>query len=152
MEVRKVSVSDLNIFVEAYKKAYRGLENYAYRDEKSVKNYFKWLLKRDPEGFMVAEDSKSVLGFVACDVNWISIFEMHKVGEIHEIFVLPEFRNRGIGSKLLENALEYAKSRGRKVVELWVGKENYLAIKFYEKHGFVSKEELGKWLRMRRNV
>lgn len=152
MEIRRVRESDLSAFVEGYILSYKGLEDYAYRTRREVKNYFKWLLKRDRDGFIVAKEKGRALGFVACDTNWFSLFELKKVGEIHEIFVIPEFRLKGIGSKLLNSALDYAVQRQRDIAELWVGEKNEVARIFYEKKGFKATEKVGKWVRMVRKL
>lgn len=150
--IRKVRESDVSAFIESYVLSYRGLEEYAYRTRREIRNYFKWLLKRDPDGFMVAEEKGRILGFVACDTNWFSLFELKKVGEVHEIFVVPEFRKRGVGSKLLKSALDYALQRKRNVAELWVGEKNDVARVFYEKNGFRVAGKVGKWVRMVREI
>ena len=147
MIIRQVRPNDINDFIEIYIKAYEELENYKYKTKKEIKNYFKWLYKRDREGFMVAEENNKSVGFAAGDANWIN-FEGEKVIEIHEIFVLPEFRKRGIGSKLLNEILSYGIKKKRKLAELWVGKTNYKAINFYKRFGFKITGEWGKWLRM----
>ncbi len=152
MEIRKADKDDLDDFVRVYVESYRGLEDYAYTRKRDIKNYFKWLLSRDNEGVMAAVIDGETVGFVACDTNWFSIFERKKVGEIHELFVLPEFRGAGIGTKLMEKALEYALERNRKVAELWVGRTNYRARKFYASHGFEESGEWGKWVRMRKEL
>lgn len=148
VEIRRVKKDDLNSFVNVYIESYRGLETYAYRGRKLVKGYFKWLFARDSDGFMVTEIDSRAVGFVACDTNWMSIFELQKVGEIHEIFVLPQYRRMGIGSKLLSSALGYAVQRGRTLAELWVGETNSEAKNFYIKNGFKEAGKIGKWIRM----
>lgn len=147
MIIRQVRPDDIDNFVETYIKAYKDLENYKYETKREIKNYFKWLYKRDKEGFIVAEENGNPVGFAVGDTNWIN-FEGEKVLEIHEIFVLPEFRNKGIGSKLLNELLNYGIKKGRKLAELWVGKTNYKAIDFYKNFGFKEVGEWGKWLRM----
>jgi ribosomal protein S18 acetylase RimI-like enzyme len=152
VEIRRVVKEDVNSFVETYIESYKGLEDYAYRTKREIKNYFKWLLKRDSDGFMVAELNGKIVGFVACDANWFSLFELKKVGEIHEIFVLPRFRKMGIGSTLLEMALKYALSKGRDLAELWFGDRNDVAKIFYIKNGFKIAGKVGKWVRMVRKL
>ena len=151
MQIRRVKREDIDDFVAVYTEAYRGLEEYAYTKRRDVKNYFKWLFSRDRDGFLGAVDDKAV-GFVACDTNWISVFERQRVGEIHELFVLPEYRGRGVGSSLLEKAISYSMERGRKRAELWVGRTNFKARKFYLYHGFREAGEWGKWIRMVRDL
>jgi len=147
VKIRNVKAEDMQAFVRLYSEAYRGLEKYAYSRNRDIKRYFKWLLSRDPNGFFIAELEEPI-GFVACDTNWFSPFERSRVGEIHELFVHPNYRRRGIGSMLLEKAIEYAKSKKRKIAGLWVGVENYYAKKFYKKLGFKETVTLGKWTRM----
>lgn len=52
------------------------------------------------------------------------------------LFVSPEEKNKGIGSSLLSDA----KNNCTKL-ELSVFKENYSAVHFYEKHGFIKINE-----------
>jgi len=147
-EIKKVNRNYLKDFVEVYRESYKGLEKYAYLSARDIKRYFKWLMSRDPEGFFVAEVNGSVVGFVASDANWFSFTEVKKVGEIHELFVHPSWRRKGIGTTLLLKAINYIKSRGRSTVELWVGNNNFGAISFYRKFGFKEKGNLGRWIIM----
>ncbi len=149
--IRRANKDDVKHFVEIYVDAYRGLEEYAYTTRREIRNYFKWLMKRDPEGVFFAELSEPV-GFIACDSNWFSPFEMKKVGEIHELAVKREFWGKGIGSKLLEKGIEYLRDKKMDYAELWVGVGNERAKKFYEKHGFKEKGRFGKWVRMFRKI
>jgi len=151
VKIRKVKSSDLDSFIRLYIEAYKGLNKYAYNRRRDIKHYFKWLLLRDPNGFLIAELEKPV-GSIACDTNWFSYVELRRVGEIHEIFVHPNYRKRGIGSTLLKKAIEYAKSKKREMMGLWVGVENYEAKKFYEKFGFTETVTIGKWTRMIKNI
>ena len=151
MEIRRVSINDLDAFMGLYKLSYKGLEEYAYTKNRDIKHYFKWLMRRDEEGFFVAEIGEPV-GFIACDTNWISFFDDREVGEIHELFVHPEWRGKGIGKKLLEIGIDYAMTKGRNLIELWVGTTNDTAKKFYEKNGFIEKGSWGKWVRMVKKI
>ena len=69
------------------------------------------------------------------------------MGEIHELFVVPEMRGRGVGNALLQRGLAYFCEKNLHIAELWVGISNH-AQKFYEKAGFKGAEIVGKWLRM----
>ncbi len=151
MKIRNANTNDLDSFVRLYQISYKNMEEYAYTRKREIKWYFKWLMKRDEYGFFVAE-IKEPVGFVACDANWISFFEGKKLGEIHELFVDPDYRNRGVGRKLLDVGIEYAKSRGRELIELWVGMTNHTAKEFYKKVGFIESGVWGKWIRMIKEI
>ncbi len=150
--IRNVTKDDLDDFLELYYKAYRGFDKYYYKKRKWARWYFKWLMKRDEDGFFVCEVNGRPVGFIACDCNWISNIEKREVAEIHEIFVDPDFRGKGIGTALINKAIEYAKKNGRNIVELWVGVENKNAIEFYKKLGFEEKEIVKDWLRMVKRI
>ncbi|NHV96914.1 MAG: GNAT family N-acetyltransferase [Thaumarchaeota archaeon] len=147
MNIRKVVLSDIESFVDLYVLSYKGLEEYAYTQRKDIEDYFKWLLKRDSEGFLIVEMNEPV-AFVACDANWFSGVDGEIVGEIHELFVHPNYRRRGIGSTLVEKAVDYARRRNRRTMGLWVGVKNLSAKEFYREMGFIERLSLGKWTRM----
>lgn len=151
MNVRNVRASDSEVFVKLYAESYKGLEKYAYTREEDIREYFRWLLFRDPEGFLIIEIDEPV-GFIACDANWFSHFEGEVLGEIHELFVHPKYRGHGIGSALLNRAIEYARRRARRLMGLWVGVENLHAKEFYRKRGFRETISIGKWIRMVRGI
>lgn len=81
------------------------------------------------------------------------------VGVIHQVFfcdllnggmnsyigmlvVEERHRNQGIGSRLVEGAIEAAKQKGVVEVRLDVLKDKEDAIRFYRKHGFQSEETI----------
>jgi ribosomal-protein-alanine N-acetyltransferase len=66
-------------------------------------------------------------------VLWLIIDEAH----IATIAVLPEFRRRGIGEKLLLHALHEAHLEGAKRAFLEVRKGNVAAQSMYLKYGFI---------------
>ena len=147
MFIRRANADDVNDFIRVYERAYKGLERYAYTKRRDIRSYFKWLRRRDPDGMFVAVIDEPV-GFIACDTNWYSSFEGKEVGEIHELFVSPEWQGKGIGGTLLNIGLNHARERERDIAELWVGRENFKARRFYEKRGFKFAEIWGDWVRM----
>ena len=56
--------------------------------------------------------------------------------ELERIYVSRSFQGTGLGSCLMERAVEIAKQRGRKYLWLGVWEKNEKAISFYRKHGF----------------
>ncbi|MFC1901068.1 GNAT family N-acetyltransferase [Chloroflexota bacterium] len=59
-----------------------------------------------------------------------------KYGYIHDLFVIPEYRRRGIGKQLFDEILKWFHSLDIDRVELEVIVGNYLANSFWKKHGF----------------
>ena len=77
----------------------------------------------------VAENGNRVVGFIAARVVADEI-------EILNLAVEPASRRNRIGSQLLEEALERARSAGARRVFLEVRESNRAAQAFYERHGF----------------
>lgn len=58
------------------------------------------------------------------------------------ISVLKEYWGSGIGSRLMEEAINFSKNNGFKKIELEVRIDNSRAIKLYEKYGFEKEGEI----------
>lgn len=57
--------------------------------------------------------------------------------ELNNLCVLPEYRHRKIGGRLLENAFENARQMGCVKMNIGIVEENELLKKWYEGYGFV---------------
>lgn len=77
-------------------------------------------------------------------VGWISAVYIPKLGiwngkghiQIDELWVAPEYRNRGIASLLMDRAEQLAVDVKAHGLRLYVSPGNEAAIRLYEKHGF----------------
>ncbi|MCS7171711.1 MAG: GNAT family N-acetyltransferase [Aquificaceae bacterium] len=152
MKLRRAEEKDIKDLIHVYLGGYKGLEEYSYTHPDDVQAYLNWLFRRDVAGIWLAEEKGSVVGFVASDGNWFSKREGKVVGAIHELVVLPDYRNMGIGKALVEKAIEYFKSRGLDTAELWVGDENLQALAFYKELGFQEKDRFNYWVRMTKSL
>jgi len=153
--IRNFSYKDLKKherhLVRIYKKAYQGLEQYAYRHEIEIRGYIRWLYSGDPDMFLVAcNKAGEAIGFVAGHRYW-SDRQLGLVGNIHEFVVDPDFQGRGIGRALFEEILRRF-SHEHSTVILWVGEKNLRAIQFYQKRGFECQERRGKWIKMKKDL
>lgn len=148
MRIRRAENGDIKDLVEVYLQGYKGLEEYSYTHPEDVQAYLNWLFRRDVAGIWVAEEEGKIVGFIASDGNWFSKREGKVVGAIHELVILPEYRNKGIGKALVQKAIEYFKSRGLDTAELWVGDKNTQALEFYKSLGFEEKDRFNYWIRM----
>lgn len=63
---------------------------------------------------------------------------------IHDVFVLPEYRNKGYGSQLISGILEYLKPENRSIY-LYADPKNLASIKLYTKHKFKLIKNEGVW-------
>ena len=148
MRIRRAENGVIKDLVEVYLQGYKGLEEYSYTHSEDVQAYLNWLFRRDVAGIWVAEEDGKIVGFVASDGNWFSKREGKVVGAIHELVILPEYRNKGIVKALVEKVIEYFKSRGLDTAELWVGDKNTQALEFYKSLGFEERDRFNYWIRM----
>jgi ribosomal protein S18 acetylase RimI-like enzyme len=61
----------------------------------------------------------------------------HGTCELGSLSVLPEYRHRGIGGKLLQHAIKSAVAQGCTVMNLSIVEENTVLRRWYERHGAI---------------
>ena len=87
--------------------------------------------------FLVAEYEGQVLGFVEIGAaTYPGEVASESTGELHFLFVAPDFMGCGIGSRLLERATELLREDGYRQAILWVFSRNLQARRFYERQGW----------------
>jgi len=111
--------------------------------ENYSENFFISLHKNFPETFIVAEKDGKIVGYIMCriesglsSIGFMSL-SLSRKGHIISIAVLPEHRRKGLGSALIEKALEtMAKFYNVKSCYLEVRVSNEPAIRLYKRAGF----------------
>ncbi len=113
--------------------------------------FYESLLAELPEAFLVAEIEKKLVGYIMCKIEYgFSNFKklgFVKKGHVVSIAVLPEHRQKGIGSALVEEAIVGVKLKKSDELYLEVRCSNNEAIRLYEKLGFVIKQRLKAYYR-----
>ena len=70
----------------------------------------------------------------------ISTAEGAPVCWLEDMVVRPEQRGQGLGSRLLQHALNYARASGLARITLLTDRTNTQAARFYQRHGFCGSE------------
>ncbi len=99
------------------------------REEYSV-DLFNFFFEKHPECFLVANAGNEIIGFI------VGVPLDNTTLRIMMLAVTFEYNMKGIGSSLLNDSLNYAKSRMMTSIVLEVGTENSDALDFYSKRGF----------------
>ncbi|MFB6178297.1 MAG: GNAT family N-acetyltransferase, partial [Halorientalis sp.] len=81
-------------------------------------------------------DADEILGFVMFGVDAQTFETTITRGTIQNLYVRPDYRNEGIGSKLLDAATANLADRNIEAVKLEVMVGNEAAERFYRRHGF----------------
>ena len=85
----------------------------------------------------VATSGDRTVGFVSGELREGSLAFLPKTwASVDDVFVEPEYRNRGIGRALLQSARGWAEARNADGVSLQVAAANERARKFYKDMGF----------------
>lgn len=100
----------------------------------SIEGFTKYL-KRNPATSFVAEDNGKIVGTILAGHDG-------RRGFFHHVVVLPEYRNRGIGKKMVDYAMEALEKEGINKVALVVFENNQLGNSFWESVGFTSRSDL----------
>lgn len=87
---------------------------------------------------IVADLSGTTVGFI--DIWYLpDLSHAAPLGYIQTLFVAETHRGKGIGSQLLEEAIDHAKKRGVKELHVSTSFDNKQAIRLYKKHGFIGE-------------
>ena len=100
--------------------------------------------------FMYKLDDKYV-GFLTCSIRteYVAGCEGKKVGYLDGIYVLDEYRHKGIATKLLNYFENWAKSKGLKEIASDLEIDNIVSLQFHQKMGF---EVVEKSIHLKKNI
>jgi len=99
-------------------------------------SYLRVLISRDDALAVMAKDGAEVVGYAVGRITMLPPFFEHRTrGYIHDVFVKPQFRRRGVGRRLVDEILRWLRQRGVNLVELTVAANND-AVPFWERLGF----------------
>lgn len=133
MQIRQFEQRDMNSVLQLAN-AYAFFDGPTREEDLVVTHSF-------PEGFIVAEDNDSIVGFVygyfkdvpeAVLNNW----KASKVATIELLAVNSECQRKGVGTQLLEKLLEILKNAGADLLLLTCPVQAESAKQLYEKFGF----------------
>lgn len=136
--VRPATLNDLDqlapLFV-AYRQFYG-----QHSDLKVTRQFLSDRLGRDELVILIAEDRiGTVVGFVQLYPNFSSILAA-PMYLLSDLFVVPEVRRRGVGTLLLQSAVETARAAGAVRVELATAITTVSAQRLYESLGWQRDE------------
>lgn len=113
--------------------------------------FYQSLLVEMPEAFLVAEADGRHVGYIMCKTEFgFSNFKklgFVKKGHMVSVAVLPEFRGKGVGRALVEEAVTGARIRSCDEFYLEVRCSNSGAIRLYDALNFESRNRLRSYYR-----
>ena len=113
--------------------------------------FYESLLSELPESFLVAEIEGRVIGYIMCKTEYgFSNFKklgFVKKGHVVSVAVIDQHRKKGIGSALVEEAINGVKIKKCDELYLEVRCSNTEGVRLYEKLGFIIKQRLKAYYR-----
>ncbi len=88
-------------------------------------------LNANPPGIFVAEAEAKLVGYVITQVN-----QQTGIGWIPNMAVDTQHRGKGLGKRLLQQAIGYLKQAGMKYAKIETLEQNTIGQKFYRRMGF----------------
>lgn len=119
IKIRKFLPADLERILEIEKVSFP--QKVAF-----LRQHFEKLYQEYPEGFIVAESDKNVVGYILGDSS----------GEIISIAVDPDYRQIGIGQSLANALINHYTEKGIKELQIYVRIENQAGVSFWQNLDF----------------
>lgn len=103
--------------------------------------FIKSMINSLNSDYIIVEDDDKIVGYALIEERVSPYKEYEGFIEdhyafIYELVVLPEYRTKGYGKTLIEEAINWAKKRNLDSIELNVLSNNYNARAFYDRIGF----------------
>lgn len=138
VEVGRLAAGDdltavARVYACSWRHAYQGIVPQGYLDSLS-EGFWQLGLEQSADRTFIAREGGEVVG--VCTHGPARVGAFAGWGEIVSLYVLPERAGRGVGSKLLDVALDALAAEGFERAYLWVLADNAPARAFYERRGF----------------
>jgi len=95
--------------------------------------------------FLMAQKDNMVIGVAYVSFNW-TLEHCGKSAWLEELFVIPEWRNRGVGQNLLSSVIQQARACGCEAIDLEVDHSHSQAENLYRRAGF-SPLSRSRWVK-----
>ena len=103
-------------------------------DKDGFQKIYEMMMKNENHACFVYEQEDEVVGVLHMRMEY-QLHHCARIAEITELVVLPEYRSKGIGAKLLQYACIYAKEKDCVRIELVTNQRRKDAHRFYEREG-----------------
>lgn len=113
---------------------------FSFSESRHSKNFFERYYKNPSAEFIIAEIGNEIVGYAIGEIK-------NNSGKFICLAVMPTWRQKGIGTNLVNFLLNFLKKRGAKEIFLNVRTKNKIAIPFYQDIGFKILKETKKYYR-----
>lgn len=138
--IKKVNEQDIAKCVEVIKESFITVaDEFGFTAENSprftafatTEDRLKWHLLGEHRPMYAYYEQEVIVGYYSL------LLHDSKKCELNNLCVIPAYRHKGIGEKLLKHAFDIAKEQKCKTVNIGIVEENKVLRKWYEEFGFV---------------
>ncbi len=137
MEIRRIGLAESDLVIGLFDK-YRTFYN-QIPDISLAGTFIEARLTNNESVIFVALVGDTPAGFTQLYPNYSSV-RVVKNWILNDLYVDAEFRKQGIGERLIQTAMSFAKKENAKFLELSTAIDNYTAQSLYEAVGFVKQK------------
>ena len=140
-QVRLLKTAEIDAAVDLLGRQLR--EHRVKTNSGNVRSVIERIVKDDRLGFVLValEKNQRPVG-IALGCAFLGVEHGGTSGWIEELYVLPEFRERGIGSLLVAEFIRVASALGWRAIDLEIDSGHRRAVSLYERHGFTQLDRL----------
>ena len=147
VNIRKAKTEDLAHLEELYRELEEDAvlyqpEHFVFSSAGTRSEQMKDFLDSDTQAMFVAEVDGEVIGFahvVLIKAKKVPCLKPETSLYLQDLVVTAEYRSRGIGTILLNEAKKYGKDNGADFFRTQVFPQNTDGMRFYERNGFSTK-------------
>lgn len=137
--IQTVSYADIKECVNVIKESFLTVANEFGFTAENAPRFTAFATTEQRLSWQLKKENRPMYAFIA-DTRIIGYYflalQENKECELNNLCVLPPFRHRGIGEKLLLHSFEVAKNLGCSKMNIGIVEENQLLKKWYESFGF----------------
>ncbi|HEX7047756.1 MAG TPA: GNAT family N-acetyltransferase [Gammaproteobacteria bacterium] len=151
--IRRATTNDAGMLAALGAATFSGTFGHLYREEDlqafldeshSVTAWARTLADPDRAVWVAVFADDTPIGFITVGACKLPIENCEPLaGEIHQLYVLAQYHNLRLGSRLMDIGLEWLEAQGRTPLYIGVWSENLGAQRFYGRHGFSKIGEYG---------
>ncbi|WII36557.1 GNAT family N-acetyltransferase [Paenibacillus thiaminolyticus] len=137
MEIRKPNNAELETILKLSPQAlFEGTLGRVRPTEEKIKRLVEPLIEKGC-CYLIAAEQNTLTGWILIG-SAIDQFTDETIGFIYELYVIQEFRGKGISKRLMKSAMEHLQAEGYREVRLGVFAGNH-AIELYKQMGFTER-------------
>lgn len=140
--IRRATINDLEAICDLsqqlfdYEQQFTDEFNMSWSRAIEGKKFFTKKLKGRKSFILLAQDGNKLAGYILIALESPAWREYIPIADVANLSIAPDYRGKGIGTRLMQQAKKMAIKRGAKRMSVSALTSNARVLKFYEKQGF----------------